>query len=98
MTLASAATDGDTRRSVASSCRWLSSVMLTMIARLRRCAVAIPMTRGVGERRLGRLEIQKRRAYRCQMLLLRRLLVALTTVAFVGGMTIQITPSAAALG
>jgi len=32
------------------------------------------------------------------MLLLRRLLVALTIVAFVGGMTIQVTPSVAALG
>lgn len=32
------------------------------------------------------------------MALLRQLLVALTIVAFVGGMTIQATPSAAALG
>src|SRR5437588_405083 len=32
------------------------------------------------------------------MLLLRRLLVAVTVVAFVMGMTIQVTPSAAALG
>ena len=44
------------------------------------------------------LEIRIGRVYRRRMLLLRRLLVALTIIPFVGGMTLQATPSAAALG